>query len=228
MKTNHFSRLIQLIGEDNLRKIQSKKIIVFGVGGVGGQAAEALVRTGIEHITIVDYDVVEETNLNRQLIATLDVIGKPKVEVLKKRLLSINGDVEVNTFCYEVTETNIESFNLEQYDFVVDAIDSVRTKIALIHFALKHNIRIISAMGAGNRIDPTKVRITDIEKTNGCPLAKTIRINLRKNNLKGLKVVTSEELPLPNYGHKPGSTAFVPPAYGLAIASYIFSECLAA
>lgn len=226
MRMEPFNRLIQLIGQEKFIKLQKLQVIVFGVGGVGGQVVESLVRSGFINITVVDHDVIEATNLNRQVIATLDAVGLPKVEVLKKRMLLINPCVKINTLLMEVTQTNAETFNLEKYDYIVDAIDSMQSKLSLINYSLKRKQPIISAMGAGNRIDPTKVKIMDIEKTVGCPLAKIVRVSLRKNKLSGLKVVASEELPLDNNGGKPGSSAFVPPAFGLAIASYIFSESL--
>lgn len=221
-----FIRTIQIVGEENFNKLQDKSIIIFGVGGVGGQALEALVRAGFLKFTIVDHDVVEETNLNRQLIATQDVISKPKVEVAKNRMLQINSNVVINTVFGPINAQNIDKFNLDAYDFIVDAIDSFDDKLALITYSLKKNLPIISAMGAGNRLDPTKVFVTTIEKTEGCPLAKKIRYALRQEKLKGLIVVTSKELPLRNNGKRPGSSSFVPPAYGLAIASYIFKNVI--
>lgn len=226
MANNMFIRTIQIVGEENFNKLQDKSIIIFGVGGVGGQALEALVRAGFLKFTIVDHDVVEETNLNRQLIATQDVISKPKVEVAKKRMLQINSNVVINTVFGPINAQNIDKFNLDAYDFIVDAIDSFDDKLALITYSLKKNLPIISAMGAGNRLDPTKVFVTTIEKTEGCPLAKKIRYALRQEKLKGLIVVTSKELPLRNNGKRPGSSSFVPPAYGLAIASYIFKNVI--
>ncbi|MFA5485590.1 MAG: tRNA threonylcarbamoyladenosine dehydratase [Bacilli bacterium] len=226
MANNMFIRTIQIVGEENFNKLQDKSIIIFGVGGVGGQALEALVRAGFLKFTIVDHDVVEETNLNRQLIATQDVISKPKVEVAKNRMLQINSNVVINTVFGPINAQNIDKFNLDAYDFIVDAIDSFDDKLALITYSLKKNLPIISAMGAGNRLDPTKVFVTTIEKTEGCPLAKKIRYALRQEKLKGLIVVTSKELPLRNNGKRPGSSSFVPPAYGLAIASYIFKNVI--
>ena len=226
MANNMFIRTIQIVGEENFNKLQDKSIIIFGVGGVGGQALEALVRAGFLKFTIVDHDVVEETNLNRQLIATQDVISKPKVEVAKNRMLQTNSNVVINTVFGPINAQNIDKFNLDAYDFIVDAIDSFDDKLALITYSLKKNLPIISAMGAGNRLDPTKVFVTTIEKTEGCPLARKIRYALRQEKLKGLIVVTSKELPLRNNGKRPGSSSFVPPAYGLAIASYIFKNVI--
>lgn len=224
MENKRYSRTIQIIGEDNFNKIRDKKIIVFGVGGVGGQALEALVRAGFKHLTIVDFDVVEESNLNRQLVSTLSKIGKSKVDAAKERMDDIMPDLEISAHYAAVNAENIGTYNLELYDYIVDAIDSFDDKMALIKYALSNNLPIISAMGAGNRLDPTKVYVTKVEKTEGCPLAKKVRYFLRKENLKELNVVSSKELPMENTGVRPGSSPFVPPAYGLAIASFIFQE----
>ena len=224
MENNRYSRTIQIIGEDNFNKIRDKKIIVFAVGGVGGQALEALVRAGFKHLTIVDFDVVEESNLNRQLVSTLSKMGKSKVDAAKERMDDIMPDLEISAHYAAVNAENIVTYNLEVYDYIVDAIDSFDDKMALIKYALSNNLPIISAMGAGNRLDPTKVYVTKVEKTEGCPLAKKVRYFLRKENLKELNVVSSKELPMENTGVRPGSSPFVPPAYGLAIASFIFQE----
>lgn len=226
MKQERYTRTIQIVGEESFAKLNDIRIIIFGVGGVGGQALEALVRAGFSYFTIVDRDVVEVSNLNRQLISTTSVIGESKVEVAKKRMLDINPKCTINAVFAEVNGENIKEYKLEEYDFIVDAIDSFEDKMALIIYALKNGLPIISAMGAGNRLDPTAVFITDIEKTEGCPLAKKVRYVLRQEKLKGLKVVSSKELPLKNSGVKPGSSPFVPPAYGLAIASYIFKNVI--
>lgn len=225
MSNNPYARTIQIVGAEKFEKIKDKRIIIFGVGGVGGQALESLIRAGFANFTIVDNDVVEVTNINRQLVSTMEVIGQPKVDVAKKRMLEINPNCKIEAHFAILSAENIDDYNLEEYDYIVDAIDSFDDKMALIIFALKNNLPIISAMGAGNRLDPTKVYVTNIEKTSGCPLAKKIRYTLRKENLKGLTVVTSSENPLPNEGVRPGSSSFVPPAYGLTIASYIFRKC---
>ncbi|OQC10527.1 MAG: tRNA threonylcarbamoyladenosine dehydratase [Tenericutes bacterium ADurb.Bin087] len=226
MENEKYTRLLQIISEEELTTIQGKRIIVFGLGGVGGHALEALVRSGFKRFTIVDNDVVETSNLNRQLLATTKTIGVPKVKAAKERMLEIEPSCHINAIFARVSPENIAEFNLELYDFIVDAIDSFEDKMALITYALKHKLPIISAMGAGNRIDPTRVMITKIEKTEGCPLAKKVRYRLRQEKLKGLMVVTSKELPLPNFGNRPGSSAFVPSAFGLAIASYIFRNVI--
>ena len=226
MSANWQARTLQIISEQDLAKIVNTKIIIFGVGGVGGQALESLVRAGFREICIVDYDVVDVTNLNRQVLATQSSLGKAKVEVAKKRMLDIYTEVRINAQFAEVTPQNITNFNLESYDYIVDAIDSFNAKMALIKYALRHNLTIISAMGAGNRLDPTQIEIVDIFKTSGDPLARKVRAELRKENLSGLMVVTSKELPHDNRGPRPGSTPFVPAAAGLALASYIFTNVI--
>lgn len=226
MNDLRYSRTIQIIGDENFKKLKDKKLIIFGVGGVGGQALEALVRSGFLHITIVDHDIVEASNINRQLISTSDNLGKPKVEAAKERMTSINPICEISPLFATISAQNVDDFDLKSYDFIVDAIDSFDDKMALIMYCLRNNLNIISAMGAGNRLDPTQVYITKIEKTEGCPLAKKVRYVLRKEKLSGLMVVTSKELPLDNIGVRPGSSPFVPPAYGLAIASYIFKNVI--
>lgn len=226
MSSLKFSRMLQLINEEEFSAITKAKIIIFGIGGVGGTALEALVRSGFKHLTIVDRDVFELSNLNRQLFATKETIGKPKVYAAKERLLLINEDANITALHQELNEENISDFKLEQYDYIIDAIDSLSPKLALITYALKNKLKIISTTGAGNRFDPTKISVTTIEKTSGCPLAKKIKLHLSNERLGGLKVVTSSELPHSNKGAKPGSTSFVPPAFGLALASFVFQEII--
>lgn len=220
------NRIEMLVGSENLMTIQTKKVIVFGVGGVGGQAAESMVRSGIGHITIVDRDVVDTTNINRQVVALHSNVGEIKVEALKIRLLDINPNLDIKAIFNEVNEKTIHDFELEHYDFVIDAIDSIRDKITLIEYCFSHQIPILSSMGAGNRFDSTKVIITDVFKTKDDPLAKIVRGTLRKKAIKKLVVVTSLEPPVKNGLRTPSSSPFVPPAYGLAIASYIFQYFL--
>jgi len=226
MEKERFGRLLQIVSVEDLAKVESKRIIIFGLGGVGGSALEALVRAGFKHFTIVDNDVIEITNLNRQLLATTKTIGVPKIKVAKDRMLEINPNCKINVVFAQVHSKNIEDFNLESFDYIVDAIDSFEDKMALIVYAVKNKLPIISAMGAGNRFDPTKVIVTKIEKTEGCPLAKKVRYHLRQEKLKGLMVVTSLELPVTSIGNKLGSSSFVPPAFGLAMASYIFRNVI--
>ena len=219
-------RFEMLVGQDSIHVLRDKRVIVFGVGGVGGQAAESLVRSGIGHITIVDRDIVDETNINRQVVALVSAIGKVKVDVLKSRLLDINPLLDINAINGELTRETLGNFGLDNYDFIVDAIDSVKDKIALIEYCYHQKLPLISSMGAGNRLDPTAVYITDIFKTSYDPLAKVIRAHLRKNNIEKLSVVTSEESPKKTSGKTPSSSPFVPPAFGLAIASYVIRKLL--
>lgn len=219
-------RFEMLVGQDSIHVLRDKRVIVFGVGGVGGQAAESLVRSGIGHITIVDRDIVDETNINRQVVALVSAIGKVKVDVLKLRLLDINPLLDINAIKGELTRETLGNFDLNTYDFIVDAIDSVKDKIALVEYCYHQNLPLISSMGAGNRLDPTAVYITDIFKTSYDPLAKVIRAHLRKNNIEKLCVVTSEEAPKKTSGKTPSSSPFVPPAFGLAIASYVTRKLL--
>lgn len=227
MENNKYTRILQIVSHEDLAKVFRTSIILFGVGGVGGQALEALVRAGFKKITIVDSDVVEVTNLNRQLIATRHNIGTPKVEAAKQRMEELDAEVTIEAQFAAVTCENITDFKLETYDYIIDAIDSFGPKMALIKYALEHNLNIISAMGAGNRLDPTKVVVSDIYQTSGDPFAKKIRTELRKAGFKSLPVVYSTELPRRNNGVKPGSSPFVPAAAGLALASYIFTNVIA-
>lgn len=193
-----FHRAGLLIGSEAIEALQTKRIILFGVGGVGSWCAEALIRTGVGHLTIVDSDLVCITNVNRQLQATKKNIGKVKVEELKDRLLSINPDADINALQDVYSEETRESFNLESYDYLIDAIDSLSCKLDLITTALSRNLKLFSAMGAACKLDPTRVKIADIWKTLGCPLAKRVRKELRRRGVKGkFLCVYSDEL-LPN------------------------------
>ena len=230
---NQFSRLEILIGEDKLNMLKGKHVAVFGIGGVGGSVVEALVRAGISNISIIDNDTVSLTNLNRQLIATYDSIGKDKVDVMKDRVLSINKDCNVITHkCFFLPE-NSSSFDFSKYDYVVDAVDTVSAKIEIIRKAKEANINVISSMGTGNKLNPTMLEVSDISKTSVCPLAKVMRYELRKRNIKNVKVVYSKEEPLTpvvqlKEGSRniPGSTSFVPPVAGYIIASEVIKDLI--
>ena len=217
-----------LIGADNIEKIEKANIAVFGVGGVGTFCIESLVRAGVLKITIVDGDVVCESNLNRQLIATVDSLNKPKVEVMKERLLKINSNVEVTAIYDFYTPENRDKFNLSAFDYVVDAIDSVPNKIDLIKTCYENNIQIISSMGTANKLDPLQFCISDIHKTSVCPLAKVIRKKAKELNIKKLKVLYSKELPvkpiIPDV--KLGSISFVPSTAGLIIAGEVIRDII--
>ena len=245
---DQFSRTQLLLGKEAMDKLQNSRVAVFGIGGVGGYVCEALVRSGVGEFDLVDDDKICLTNLNRQIIATRSTIGKYKVDVAKARVLDINPKATVNTYqTFYVPET-AEQFDFSQYDYVVDAIDTVTGKINLVMQAQQTNTPIISSMGAGNKMDPTAFRVADIYKTSVCPLAKVMRRELKKRGVKKLKVVYSEEKPLtpiedeaisckshcvcpPGTVRKctqrrqvPGSNAFVPSVVGLIIAGEVIKD----
>lgn len=228
-----FQRTELLIGKENLNKLQHSHIIVFGVGGVGGFAIEALVRSGIGEISIVDFDTVDLTNLNRQIIATQNSIGKLKTSVMKDRLFSINPNVIVHEFPEKFSMENSDLFFKDKkYDYIVDAIDLVTSKLALAEIAKNLSIPIISSMGTGNKIEPTMLEVADINKTSVCPLARVMRKELKNRDIKKLKVIYSKELPKKPFNESGsrekkvnvGSIAFVPSTAGLIIASEIVKD----
>lgn len=221
-----FSRLELLIGKESLDRLKQKSVIVFGVGGVGGYVIEALVRSGIEHITIVDNDTVSVSNLNRQIIATQNTIDQKKTEVMKERILSINPQCQVITKDMFYLPKNADEIDLTKYDYVVDAIDTVTSKIELAVRCERDHIMHISCMGTGNKMDPSLLQVTDIYKTSVCPLAKVMRRELKARRVKHLKVVYSTELPIHTTNRTPGSTAFVPASAGLLIASVVIKDLL--
>ncbi len=223
MVSNQFQRFNMLVGEEALALIAKKRVIVFGVGGVGGQAAESLVRAGFGHLTIVDRDIIDITNINRQIVALHSKVGKDKVTTLKERLLDINPNLDIVAIKNEINADTLHLFELDSFDFVVDAIDSIYDKLTLISYCNEHDIPMISSMGAGNRFDPTKVIVTDVFKTNYDPFAKVIRSQLRRLGVKKLAVVASSEIPQKTGHRTPASSPFVPPAFGLAIARYVFN-----
>ena len=184
-----------LIGQENLDKLAAAKVLVFGVGGVGGYVCEALCRAGVGRIDIVDRDIVDVTNINRQIIATHDTVGKPKVEVCRQRMLSINPDIQVSARqCFYLPD-RADEFDFAAYDYIVDAVDNVTAKIDIICNAKAAGTPVISSMGTANKLDPTMFKIADIEKTKVCPLAKVVRKELRKRGVSGVKVLYSEEEP---------------------------------
>ena len=215
-----------LIGTDALEKLKSATVAVFGVGGVGGYAIEALARAGVGKIVLVDSDVVSVSNINRQIIATHRTVGMYKTEAMRDRLLEINPDIELELHTVFFDETRLPEFDFSSYDYVVDAIDSLGAKIELIVAAKSAGTPIISAMGAGNKLDPTRFEISDISKTEVCPLARAVRTRLRKRGINNLKVVYSRELPhVANDGERvPASISFVPSAMGLIIASAVVKD----
>ena len=191
---NRFLRTKSLIGEENFNKLNNSSVAVFGIGGVGSYAAEALVRSGIGALYIYDNDTIGESNINRQLIADDTTIGKYKTEVFKKRAININPKIDIYENPIFITpETKIDFC---KFDYIIDAIDNVTAKLFLIENAKKYNIPIISVMGTGNKLDPTKLTVSDISKTHTCPLAKVMRLELKKRNINKVKVIWSDELPI--------------------------------
>lgn len=218
-----FSRTEKLIGSDNLTKLKNAKVIIFGVGGVGSYACEALVRAGIGEISVVDNDCVSESNINRQLIALNSTVGQLKTEVIKARMLDINPDLKIETMPVYYDENS--HIKLEKYDFVVDCIDSVSSKIHLIKSAKKKNVKIISALGTGNKIAPEKLEISHIKNTSYCPLARKVRTLLKKEGIFDLPCVYSKEESIKTDG-APASISFVPSVAGLMMASYVVRELI--
>ncbi|MBQ8010927.1 MAG: tRNA threonylcarbamoyladenosine dehydratase [Oscillospiraceae bacterium] len=238
---NQFSRTELMFGSEGMAKLAAAHVAVFGIGGVGGHAVDALARSGVGALTLIDNDDVSLTNVNRQMVATLDTVGQPKVEVAQARIRSIHPECRVTALQKFFLPENAEEFDFTQYDYIVDAIDTVSGKIALAELAQKHHIPIISSMGAGNKLDPTAFRVADIYKTSVCPLAKVMRHELKKRGIRKLKVVYSEELPLqasPEAIAKvmeeegsdspklriPASNAFVPSVVGLIIAGEVIKD----
>lgn len=247
---NQFSRTELLLGKEAMERLRGSRVAVFGIGGVGGYVCEALVRSGVGAFDLIDDDKVCLTNLNRQIIATRSTVGKYKTEVMKERMLDINPEVQVETHqCFFLPE-NANTFPFEEYDYVVDAVDTVTAKLELVMKCKEKNVPIISSMGAGNKLDASQFRVTDIYKTKVCPLAKVMRRELKKRGVKKLKVVYSEEQPIrpvedmaiscrthcicpPGAAHKcterrdiPGSVAFVPSVAGLIIAGEVVKDLI--
>lgn len=245
---NQFSRTQLLIGKDNMDRLKNARVAVFGIGGVGGYTVEALARSGVGTLDLIDDDKVCLTNLNRQILATRKTIGKYKVDVAKERILDINPDAVVNTYKTFFMPDTADQFDFSQYDYVVDAIDTVTGKIQLVMQAQESGVPIISSMGAGNKMDATAFEVADIYKTSVCPLAKVMRRELKKRGIKKLKVVYSKEKPLTPIDDMeiscknhcvcppgtersctqrrqiPGSNAFVPSVVGLIIAGEIIKD----
>ncbi len=224
--SNQFSRTQLIFGAENMDKLQKSRVAVFGVGGVGGYTVEALARSGVGTLDLIDNDKVCLSNINRQIIATRSTVGKYKVDVAKERIIDINPDAKVNIYkTFYLPETK-DQFHFEDYDYVVDAIDTVTGKIQLVLQAQEAGTPIISSMGAGNKINPSQFEVADIYKTSVCPLAKVMRRELKKRGVKKLKVVYSKEKPIKNSEDVPGSNAFVPSTVGLIIASEVIKDIL--
>ena len=225
---NFYSRTERMLGKDAVERLKNARVAVFGVGGVGGFCIEALARAGVGSLDLIDSDTVAESNLNRQIIATRETIGEYKTTVMKNRILSINPEVKITTYNLFFDNNTSHLFDFSAYDYVVDAIDSVRGKIEIIKLSKAASTRVISCMGAGNKLDPTMFEIADIEKTSVCPLARAVRTELKKLGIRGVKVLFSKEPPvLPKteaVDHAPGSISFVPSVAGLIIAGEVIKD----
>ena len=228
-----FIRTAALLGEESIQKLKNSRVAIFGVGGVGSYVLEALVRSGVGSIDVFDNDTVAESNINRQIIATSENIGVAKTDAAVLRAKQINPDINIKGFNLFYLPETADSVDLSQYDYIVDAVDTVAAKLELAERADRLGIPLISIMGTGNKLDPTALRVDDIYKTEGCPLARVMRTELRKRNIKKLKVVWSAETPIkPNELAEtkadgrvsPGSTAFVPAAAGLIAASEVVRD----
>ena len=223
---NQFSRTQLLIGADAIKKLSESRVAVFGIGGVGGYVAEALARSGVYKLDLIDKDEVSLTNINRQIIALHSTLGRAKVDVMKERILDINPEAEVRTYkCFYLPETR-DLFDFSQYDYVVDAVDTVTAKIQLIVQAKERNVPIICSMGAGNKVVPTAFEVADISETSVCPLARVMRQECKKRGLTGVKVVYSKEKPAVVTADFPASCAFVPSVAGLIIASEVIKDLI--
>ena len=234
---NQFSRSELLLGNQVMANLSKMKILIFGIGGVGSYVCEALVRSGVGNFVLVDSDKISLTNVNRQIHATLKTVGRSKVEVMKERMLEINPDCNIVTYEEFYLPDNHSDIISDDIDYIVDAIDTVSAKLDIIVTAKEKNIPIISAMGAGNKLDPTRFEVTDIYKTSICPLAKVMRRELKKRNISSLKVVYSKEEPIEIIDYSccsedmdkkriPGSLAYVPSCMGLIIASEIVKDVM--
>lgn len=223
---DRFSRTELIFGKEAMEKLAHSRVAVFGVGGVGGYVCEALARSGIGAIDIIDNDTVNFTNINRQIIATEKSLNKYKVDVMEERIHDINPECKVEKYRTFYLPENSDEFDFTQYDYVVDAIDTVTGKIELVVNADKTGTPIISSMGAGNKIDPTQFEVADIYKTSVCPLARVMRRELKQRRIRKLKVVYSKEQAIKVDSNVPGSTAFVPSVVGLIIAGEVIKDII--
>lgn len=235
--SDRFSRTQLLLGREAMEKLKNSRVAVFGLGGVGGYVCEALARSGVGALDLIDNDTVSLTNINRQIIATTETVGRFKTEAAKERVLSINPDCEVKTHTIFFLPESADEFNFSLYDYIVDAIDNVTGKLCLAEKCQKTGTPLISSMGTGNKLDPSALTIDDIYNTSVCPLARVMRRECRKRGIKKLKVLYSKETPIPlkeacapeDAGGRrgvPGSTAFVPPAAGLMIAAQVVKDLI--
>lgn len=221
-----FSRTIRLLGKEKINKLQTKKVAVFGLGGVGSYVVEALCRMGVGHLVLIDHDTVDISNINRQIYALHSTIGRNKVDIAKERCLDINPNVKITTYKqFYLPEKGLE-YMFDDCDFVVDAIDTITAKIALIESCSNRNIAVISSMGTGNKLDPSRFEIVNIHATSVCPLAKVMRRELKKRNITNCTVLYSKETPIKVDSSTPGSVSFVPSVAGLMIAGHVISKLL--
>lgn len=231
MMSDKFVRTRNLIGDEAMEKLANSRVAVFGIGGVGGHVVEALARSGVGAIDLIDRDTVAESNINRQIIATISNVGKYKVDAMKERIADINPDCKVEAYpCFYLPDTKDE-FDFSNYDYVVDAVDTVTAKLTLVCEAKEKGVPIISSMGAGNKLNPAMFEVADIYKTSVCPLAKVMRRELKKRGIDSLKVVYSKEEAikpsnLEGEERVPGSTAFVPSVAGLIMASEVIKDLI--
>lgn len=231
-----FDRVELLLGEENLKKLKNSSVAVFGIGGVGGYATEALARSGVGNITVFDNDVVAESNLNRQIIATVNALGQDKVAVMKDRLLSINPKLNFSGYKVFYLPENANEFDLSKFDYIIDAVDTVSAKIEIIMRAKNANVPVISCMGTGGKTDPTMLKVSDVSKTSGCPLARVMRRELKNRGIFGVKVVYSEERfesldvalteKTPTGKTVPPSMIFVPATAGLILAREVVFDLI--
>lgn len=221
-----YNRTRLVIGDEKLQRIKNANVCICGIGGVGSYTLEAIARIGVGKITIIDKDDVDITNINRQLIATVDNVGKAKVEEAKKRITSINPNLQVIAIKDNIDSSNVDKYITQDLDYVVDAIDTVDSKIALIKECKKKNIKIISSMGMANRLDPLQIKVADISKTEVCPLAKIVRKRLKDEGVEKVKVVFSTENAIKTGSKELGSVSFVPSTAGLIIASEVIKDII--
>ena len=232
---DQFQRTKLLIGLDNINILKNRRVAVFGVGGVGGHAAEALCRSGVGSIDIFDGDIVDITNINRQLIATFKTIGRNKVDVMQERLLEINPDVTVRAHKIFYLPENADEVDLSVYDYIIDAVDTMTAKLEIVSRAVEDNLPVICSMGAANKLDPTAFEVADIYDTSVCPMARVMRSELRKRGIKSLKVVYSKEATVRqeyttdkmSQRPQPASISFVPPVAGLILAGEVVKDLIA-
>lgn len=221
-----YQRTEILIGKEGVNKLKNSKVCICGVGGVGSYTMEALARIGVGNITVIDKDKVDVTNINRQIIATVDNVDKSKVLCAKERISSINPSIKVNYIEAFLDENNVDEYINKDYDYVIDAIDSISSKVQIIKCCTENNIKVISSMGMANKLNPLMIKVSDIYKTNVCPLAKIMRKKLKEERIKKLKVVYTEEIPKKSDTNILGSVSFVPSVAGLVIASEVVKDIL--